>query len=194
VATARYWSICIAWYGPRLPAVLFGQASLLLVGVDFNIGCHDGYEAEICVPRGSRRILVIGGDINRSGQLASDLEALDNVVQPASCPLVSRSQSPYSPPANYVKEPGPDFQWRVCSPWGRRLPSDELEENLVRHLRRWAPYVGRFGLLIFLELSYFAAGTYCCPIWIGRPRWHMNGRTVLGPVLVETACILEMRS
>jgi hypothetical protein len=26
-----------------------------------------------------------------------------------------------------------------------------LEENLVRHLRRWAPYVGRFGLLL-LEL------------------------------------------
>jgi hypothetical protein len=23
-----------------------------------------------------------------------------------------------------------------------------LEENLVRHLRRWAPYVGRFGLLV----------------------------------------------
>ena len=31
------------------------------------------------------------------------------------------------------------------------IPADELEENLVRYLRRWAPYVGRFGLLV-LEL------------------------------------------
>ena len=34
---------------------------------------------------------------------------------------------------------------------GEEIPADELEENLVRHLRRWAPYVGRFGLLV-LEL------------------------------------------
>jgi len=34
---------------------------------------------------------------------------------------------------------------------GEEIPCDELEENLVRHLRRWAPYVGRFGLLV-LEL------------------------------------------
>jgi hypothetical protein len=34
---------------------------------------------------------------------------------------------------------------------GQEIPADELEENLVRHLKRWAPYVGRFGLLL-LEL------------------------------------------
>ena len=34
---------------------------------------------------------------------------------------------------------------------GEEIPADELEENLVRHLRRWAPYIGRFGLLV-LEL------------------------------------------
>ena len=34
---------------------------------------------------------------------------------------------------------------------GDEILADELEENLVRHLRRWAPYVGRFGLLM-LEL------------------------------------------
>ena len=34
---------------------------------------------------------------------------------------------------------------------GEEILPDELEENLVRHLRRWAPYVGRFGLLA-LEL------------------------------------------
>ena len=35
--------------------------------------------------------------------------------------------------------------------FGEEIPADELEENLTRHLRRWAPYVGRFGLLV-LEL------------------------------------------
>jgi hypothetical protein len=34
---------------------------------------------------------------------------------------------------------------------GEEIPADELEENLVRYLRRWAPYLGRFGLLV-LEL------------------------------------------
>jgi len=28
----------------------------------------------------------------------------------------------------------------------------EADENLVRHLRRWTPYIGRFGLLV-LELT-----------------------------------------
>ena len=28
---------------------------------------------------------------------------------------------------------------------GEEIPRDELEENLVRHLRRWAPYVGGSG-------------------------------------------------
>jgi len=34
---------------------------------------------------------------------------------------------------------------------GDEIPADKLEERLVRHLRRWQPYVGRFGLLV-LEL------------------------------------------
>ncbi|HEX3762574.1 MAG TPA: hypothetical protein VHW23_27920, partial [Kofleriaceae bacterium] len=34
---------------------------------------------------------------------------------------------------------------------GDEIAPDELEENLVRHLRRWAPYIARYGLLV-LEL------------------------------------------
>lgn len=40
---------------------------------------------------------------------------------------------------------------------GEEISSDELEENLVRHLRRWAAYVGRFGLLV-LELHTLPPG------------------------------------
>ncbi len=31
---------------------------------------------------------------------------------------------------------------------GRRLPSNEVEQNLVDHLSKWMPYVERFGLLV----------------------------------------------
>jgi len=34
---------------------------------------------------------------------------------------------------------------------GEQVFADEMEENLVRHLARWKPYSGRFGLII-LEL------------------------------------------
>jgi len=34
---------------------------------------------------------------------------------------------------------------------GKRIPNNAIEQNLVDHLRSWAPHVGRFGLLV-LEL------------------------------------------
>ena len=34
---------------------------------------------------------------------------------------------------------------------GRRIPNNAIEQNLVDHLKKWAPYVARFGLLV-LEL------------------------------------------
>jgi hypothetical protein len=41
---------------------------------------------------------------------------------------------------------------------GALLGADEMEENLVRHLRRWKPYIGRFGLLA-LELHTLPPAT-----------------------------------
>jgi hypothetical protein len=41
---------------------------------------------------------------------------------------------------------------------GALLGADEMEENLVRHLRRWKPYIGRFGLLV-LELHTLPPAT-----------------------------------
>ena len=52
---------------------------------------------------------------------------------------------PYLPPAHH---PFGSRQIRTTGAFaylGGGIPPDELEENLVRHLRRWAPYVGRFG-------------------------------------------------
>lgn len=31
---------------------------------------------------------------------------------------------------------------------GRRITNEEVEQNLLEHLQKWAPYVKRFGLLV----------------------------------------------
>jgi hypothetical protein len=98
---------------------------------------------------------IIQGDINRPAYLASELELLGLDIHDL---LHVRSfldhNRPYLPPANYIPS-GPNGygsrQARTTGAFsylGEEIPPDELEENLVRHLRRWAPYVGRFGLLV----------------------------------------------
>src|SRR5207248_2800238 len=95
---------------------------------------------------------VIPGDINRPAQLASDVEALDLDVHDL---LHIRSfldhNRPYVRLANYVAGSRTARTTGAFAYLGDEIPADELEENLVRHLRRWKPYVGRFGLLV-LEL------------------------------------------
>jgi hypothetical protein len=124
---------------------------LLLVGVDFNKVARR-ITKQALRKAGIPNYFVIGGDISRPAQLASDLEALGHDVHNL---LHVRSfldhNRPYSPPANYVKGTRTGTSSGAFAYLGEEVRSDELEENLVRHLRRWAPYVGRFGLLI-LEL------------------------------------------
>lgn len=95
---------------------------------------------------------VIEGDINRPAQLASELEKLGLDIHDL---LHVRSfldhNRPYSPPAHYTPGERTGRSSGAFAHLGEEIPPDELEENLVRHLRRWAPYVGRFGLLL-LEL------------------------------------------
>jgi hypothetical protein len=108
---------------------------------------------------GIENFYVIRGDINRPAFLASELEQLGldihNILHVRSFLDHNR---PYLPPANY--KPGSRIA-RSTGAFvylGAEIPPDELEENLVRHLRRWAPYVGRFGLLV-MEL-------HTLPPWI----------------------------
>ena len=124
---------------------------VILVGVDFNkvarrVAKQNLRKAEIPV------FHVIAGDINRPAQLAGDVEALGLDVHDL---MHVRSfldhNRPYSAPANYVPGSRKARTTGAFSHLGREIPPDELEENLVRHLRRWSPYVGRFGLLT-LEL------------------------------------------
>jgi len=124
---------------------------LMIVGADFNkvarrITKQRFRQAKIPAH------FVIHGDINRPAQLASDLEDLGHDIHTL---LHVRSfldhNRPYLPPANYVKGTREGTSTGAFAHLGQEIPCDELEENLVRHLRRWAPYVGGFGLLV-LEL------------------------------------------
>lgn len=124
---------------------------LILVGADFNRVARR-VAKQTLKKAGIATFHVIGGDINRPAQLAGDLEELGLDIHDL---LHVRSfldhNRPYVPPANYVSGSRKARSTGAFAHFGQDIPADELEENLVRHLRRWAPYVGRFGLLV-LEL------------------------------------------
>jgi hypothetical protein len=124
---------------------------LLVVGADFNKVARRITKQRLR-KAGIPNHFVIHGDINRPALLAGDLEALGHDVHNL---LHVRSfldhNRPYLQPANYVRGTRTGVSTGAFAHFGEEIPCDELEENLVRHLRRWAPYVGRFGLLI-LEL------------------------------------------
>jgi hypothetical protein len=124
---------------------------LVLVGADFNKVARR-VAKQTLRRAGIPKFHVIHGDINRPAQLASDLEKLGLDVHDL---LHVRSfldhNRPYSAPADYVRGTCPARSTGAFAHFGQEIPADELEQNLVRHLRRWAPYVGRFGLLV-LEL------------------------------------------
>ncbi len=127
------------------------QHPLVLVGADFNKVARRVAKQHLR-KAGVPVCHVIAGDINRPAQLGSDLEALGLDVHDL---LHVRSfldhNRPYARPANYVCGNRVGKSTGAFAYLGEEIPADELEENLVRYLRRWAPYVGRFGLLI-LEL------------------------------------------
>jgi hypothetical protein len=127
------------------------EQPLVIVGADFNKVARRLTKQTLrnaAIPISH----VIPGDINRPAQLASDLEKLGLDIHDL---LHVRSfldhNRPYMAPANYARGSREGKSTGAFAYLGEEIPADELEENLVRHLRRWAPYVGRFGLLV-LEL------------------------------------------
>ena len=124
---------------------------LILVGADYNKVARR-VTKQTLQRAGIPTYFVVNGDINRPAQLASEFEKLDLDVHDF---FHVRSfldhNRVYMPPANYVPGTRKARSTGVFAHLGEEIPAAELEENLVRHLRRWAPYTGRFGLLI-LEL------------------------------------------
>jgi hypothetical protein len=130
---------------------LLDRHPLLFIGADFNKVARRAAKQTLR-QAGVPAFHVIPGDINRPAQLARDLEALDLDVHDL---LHIRSfldhNRPYSRLAQYVAGSRAARTSGAFAYLGDEIPADELEENLVRHLRRWAPYIARFGLLV-LEL------------------------------------------
>jgi hypothetical protein len=131
---------------------------LVLVGADYNklarrVTSRTLRRAEIPV------FAVVPGDINRPASLAGELEkrGIDSHEL-----LHVRSFLDHNRPYTWLGasargsrrgESTGAFVYR-----GALLGADEMEENLVRHLRRWKPYIGRFGLLV-LELHTLPPAT-----------------------------------
>jgi hypothetical protein len=124
---------------------------LIIVGADFNKVARRATKQTLHQAR-IPTFHVITGDINRPAQLASDLELIDLDIHDL---MHIRSfldhNRPYVRLSNYVSGSRTPSTTGAFAYLGDEIPADELEENLVRHLRRWKPYVGRFGLLA-LEL------------------------------------------
>jgi len=127
------------------------QHPLTIVGADVNKVARRVSKLTLR-KAGIPHYYVIHGDINRPALLAGDLEALGLDIHDL---LHVRSfldhNRPYTPPAGYMKGTRAARSTGAFAHLGQEILPDELEENLVRHLRRWAPYVGRFGLIV-LEL------------------------------------------
>jgi hypothetical protein len=124
---------------------------LVLVGADFNKVARRTTKQTLR-QAGVPAFHVIPGDINRPAQLAGDLEALDLDVHEL---LHIRSfldhNRPYARLASYAAGSRTTRTSGAFAHLGDEISPDEQEENLVRHLRRWAPYIARYGLLV-LEL------------------------------------------
>lgn len=124
---------------------------LLIVGADFNKVARRVTKQNL-KKAGIPNCQVIHGDIGRPALLAGDLEEIGLDIHDL---LHVRSfldhNRPWLQPSGYVKGTRKARSSGAFAYLGEEILPDELEENLVRHLRRWAPYVGRFGLLM-LEL------------------------------------------
>ena len=129
----------------------FDQHPLIMIGADYNKVARR-IAKQTLRKAGIPRFHVIAGDVNRPAQLAGDLEELGLDIHDL---LHVRSfldhNRPYLPLVNYTRGDRRGKSTGAFAHCGEEIPAAELEENLTRHLRRWAPYVGRFGLLV-LEL------------------------------------------
>jgi hypothetical protein len=134
---------------------ILDEHPLVIVGADFNKVARR-VSKQTLRRAGIPDAHVIDGDINRPAQLASDMESLGLDVHDF---LHIRSfldhNRPYVRLANYMTGTRRARSTGAFAHMGEEILPDELEENLMRHLRRWAPYIGRFGL-IALELHTLA--------------------------------------
>jgi len=130
---------------------LLEQHPLHIIGADFNKVARR-VTSRTLRDAGIPTYAVIPGDINRPAQLASELEkrGIDSHDLLHIRSFLDHNR-PYSRLNGYEAGSRPARSTGAFSNRGEQVFADEMEENLVRHLARWKPYSGRFGLII-LEL------------------------------------------
>lgn len=120
---------------------------LFLVGADYN-------EAALKVTRANLISAdiwakVIWGDIGRPDLLAQDLEEdygidLKDLLNVRTFLDHNRIwQQPTTITENRISSSTGGFATR-----GQRISNNEVEDNLLEHLKKWSPYVQKFGLLV----------------------------------------------
>ena len=120
---------------------------LFLVGADYNQAALKVTRANLI--QANIWAKVIWGDIGRPDLLAKDLEEnyniqLQDLLNVRTFLDHNRIwEQPASVPDNNVSMSSGAFGFR-----GRRLSNNEVEENLLLHFKKWAPYVKKYGLLV----------------------------------------------
>lgn len=126
---------------------MLDEYPLFLVGADFN-------EVALRVTRANLTkadiwAKVIWGDIGRPDLLARDLLddygiALEDLLNVRTFLDHNRLwEAPEHPLEGRVSQSSGAYCYR-----GKRLSNNDVEASLLQHLKRWAPFVQRFGLLV----------------------------------------------
>ncbi len=127
---------------------------LFLVGADFNQAALKVSRANLI--KADIWAKVIWGDIGRPDLLAKDLEedygiALSDLLNVRTFLDHNRIwEVPEPKTAGRLSTSSGAFAFR-----GQHLSNNDVEDNLLMHLKRWSPYVGKFGLLV-IELHTIA--------------------------------------
>ena len=120
---------------------------LFLVGADYNQAALKVTRANLI--QANIWAKVIWGDIGRPDLLAKDLQDnyninLEDLLNVRTFLDHNRIwEQPASVPDDNISLSSGAFGYR-----GRRLSNNEVEENLLIHFQKWAPYVKKFGLLV----------------------------------------------
>lgn len=139
-----------------LRGTLLEDYPLFLVGADFNDTALRVTRANLI--QADIWAKVIWGDIGRPDVLADDLR--ENYAIELSQLLNVRTfldhnriwEHPKTIHKDRISESTGAFAFK-----GQRILNNIVEDSLLEHLQKWAPYVGRFGLLL-IELHTFDPG------------------------------------
>ncbi len=132
---------------------MLDEYPLFIVGADFN-------EAALTATRHTLNAAdiwakVIWGDIGDPAFLAGEMkEKYEIDLGDLLCVRSFLDHNRIFREPEVVPPPGSTSTGAFCFR-GRRLPNSHVEQNLAEHFERWAPYVGKFGLLV-IELHSIA--------------------------------------